>query len=63
LSSLSFRSALRVIRPSHLSWHIDNAEYEASAWKVYLCDERLMMVEGEERVVLKRVVRGVRSVA
>src|SRR6266849_8080765 len=41
LSSFSLRSALRVIRSSHLSWNMDNAEYEASAWKVYLCSPKV----------------------
>jgi hypothetical protein len=63
LSSFSFRSAFRVIRSSHLSWHVDNAEYEASAWKVYLCNERLIRAESEDSVMLKRVVRGVRRAA
>ena len=63
LSSFSFRSAFRVIRSSHLSSHIDNAECEASAWKVYLCNEHLIRAESEDSVMLKRVVRGVRSAA
>jgi hypothetical protein len=49
-------------RSSQRGWREERDSKEESARNVYLCRERLMREMREERVLLKRVRRGVRRV-